>query len=67
MATPADPPTPTPRCRVRVWFGDHPIADYFAEPALANRYAAAMERRFPSLHITNEPIAEPAKPQRSRG
>jgi hypothetical protein len=51
---------PSPRCRVRLWFGDHPIADYRAEPALAARYAAAMARRFPSLQVTNEQITTPA-------
>jgi hypothetical protein len=64
MATPA---TPTPRSRVQVWFGNHPIAHYCAEPTLAARYAAAMGRRFPSLQITNEPISEPAEPQQPRG
>jgi hypothetical protein len=64
MATPA---TPTPRCRIRVWFGDHAIADYCAEQAFAARYAAAMGRRFPSLHVTNEPTCEPAEPQDSHG
>lgn len=44
------------RRRVRVWFGDHVIADYCAEPALAARYAAAMERRFAGLRVTNDPV-----------
>ncbi|WP_328990307.1 hypothetical protein OG394_29155 [Kribbella sp. NBC_01245] len=46
--------------RVRIWFGTHPIADYTAEPALAKRYAEAMDRRFPSLRITTEPVVPPA-------
>jgi hypothetical protein len=37
---------PTPRHRVRVWFGDHVIADYLVRPELAERYAAASSRRF---------------------
>ena len=41
-----DDPTPTVRRRrVRVWFGEHVIADYCAEPLLAERYAKAMARR----------------------
>ena len=42
--------------RVRVWFGQHIIADYTAEPAKAIRYQAGMTRRFASLRITIEPI-----------
>jgi hypothetical protein len=44
--------TMQPRRRVRVWFGEHAIADYTAEPALAECYAAAMGRRFTGLRIT---------------
>lgn len=44
------------RRRVRVWFGEHVIADYCAEPALAERYAEAMSRRFAGLRVTNEPL-----------
>lgn len=48
---------PAPRrWRVRVWFGDHPIADYSAELELAARYAAAMKSRFAGLRITTDPI-----------
>ena len=47
--------TPRPACRVRVWFGEHVIADYTAEPADAIRYQAGMTRRFASLRITIEP------------
>jgi hypothetical protein len=46
------------RSRVRVWFGDHIIADYRAEAELADRYAAAMSRRFAGLRVTNEPIPD---------
>ncbi|MEV8378952.1 hypothetical protein AB0P21_39810 [Kribbella sp. NPDC056861] len=41
---------------VRVWFGHNVIASYRAEPGLAARYAAAMERRFTGLAVTNEPL-----------
>lgn len=46
---------PVPRRRVRVWYGTVVIADYTAEPALAQRYAEAMDRRF-NLPITNDPV-----------
>lgn len=46
---------PTDR-RVRVWFGEHVIADYTAEPAEAIRYQACMTRRFVSLRITIESV-----------
>jgi hypothetical protein len=42
--------------RVRVWFGEYVIADQRAEPALAERYAEAMIRRFSGLQVTNEPL-----------
>lgn len=45
------------RRHVKVWFGQHVIAQYVAEPALAARYAEAMERRFAGLKITNEQVA----------
>ena len=48
------------RRRVRVWFGTHVIAELVAVPAAADRYAAAMDRRFGGLRITNEPIPGPA-------
>ncbi|MGW6278705.1 hypothetical protein [Kribbella sp. NPDC055071] len=44
------------RVRVRVWFGDHVVADYRAEAELAERYAAAMSRRFAGLRVTSDPI-----------
>jgi hypothetical protein len=47
------------RRRVRVWFGDHVVADYRAEAELAERYAAAMSRRFACLRVTNDPIPDP--------
>lgn len=44
------------RRRVRVWFGEHVIADYIATPDLADQYATAMGRRFAGLRITNDPL-----------
>jgi hypothetical protein len=44
------------RYRVRVWFGAHVIATHVAEPALAQRYADAMARRFYGLRVTTEPL-----------
>jgi hypothetical protein len=43
---------------VKVWFGTHEIATYVAVPELADRYAAAMCRRFAGLRVTNELVAE---------
>ncbi|GAA1558729.1 hypothetical protein [Kribbella lupini] len=45
------------RRRVRVWFGEHAVADYCAEAELADRYAAAMTRRFAGLRVTSEPVS----------
>ncbi len=45
-----------PRRRVRLWFGQHQLADFIGEPAAATRYEAAMRRRFPGLEITNDPM-----------
>jgi hypothetical protein len=46
------------RRRVRVWFGDHVVADYRAEAELAERYAAAMSRRFAGLRVTSDPVPD---------
>jgi hypothetical protein len=51
-----DNPGAKVRRRVRVWFGEHVIADYCAEPLLAERYAKAMARRFAGLRVTNEAL-----------
>ena len=59
MTTLAEAPLPTDR-RVRVWFGEHVIAEYTAEPATAMRYQAAMTRRFASLRVTIEPAVSDA-------
>ncbi|GAB2560812.1 hypothetical protein GCM10027269_13460 [Kribbella endophytica] len=42
------------RRRVRVWFGEHVIAQYVAEAPLAARYEQAMRRRFAGLRVTND-------------
>jgi hypothetical protein len=55
----AERPLPTDRC-VRVWFGEHVIAEYTAEPDTAMRYQAAMTRRFASLRVTIEPAVSDA-------
>jgi len=47
-------PLPTDR-RVRVWFGEHLIADYVSDPESATAYEVAMRRRFVSLRVTNGP------------
>lgn len=44
------------RDRVRVWFGHHVIVEQIAAPATAERFEAAMRRRFASLRVTNEPL-----------
>ena len=56
-------PRPAPvrvveRRHVRVWFGDHVVADYRAEAELAAWYAAAMSRRFAGLRVTSDPIRD---------
>jgi hypothetical protein len=47
---------------VRLWFGSHQIADYIGEAASAARHEAAMRRRFPGLHVTNDPLPVSARP-----
>jgi len=59
MTTLAEAPSPTDRC-VKVWFGEHVIAEYTAEPETAMRYQAAMTRRFASLRVTIEPAVSDA-------
>jgi hypothetical protein len=51
--------------RVRVWFGDHPIAEYVAEQALAKRFETAMRKRFWGLRVTNEPMQSAADTART--
>jgi hypothetical protein len=61
MTTFAERPLPTDR-RVRVWFGEHVIAEYTDEPEAALKYQAAMTRRFASLRVTIEPVARDVDP-----
>lgn len=49
-------PQTAERRHVRVWFGQHVIASYTAEPALAAQYATAMGRRFAGLKVTTDPV-----------
>ena len=58
---------------VRVWFGQHVIASYVADPESAKRYAEAMDRRYAGLKVTNDPVpvpdpnAQPLPPRRIWG
>lgn len=45
-----------PRRRVRLWFGEFPIADYVGAPEHAQRYEATLRHRFPRLSVTNEAL-----------
>jgi hypothetical protein len=38
--------------QVRIWFGDHLVVEYAAEPERAHQYAEAMRRRFAGLRVT---------------
>lgn len=49
------------RRRVRVWFGQHVIAQYVAEAPLAARYEQAMRRRFAGLRVTNDVLGPPGE------
>lgn len=42
------------RC-VRIWLGDHLIAEYVAEPDRASRYQSVMAPKFTGLRITIDP------------
>ncbi|TDD62063.1 hypothetical protein E1263_05480 [Kribbella antibiotica] len=44
-----------PNHRVRVWFGEHPIATFIGPKESAASYETGMQQRFASLRITNEP------------
>jgi hypothetical protein len=46
-----------------MWFGQYQIADFIGEPAAADRYEAAMRRRFPGLEVTNDPLPLPRPPE----
>lgn len=47
-----DPEEIPVRRRVRVWFGEHVIAEYAADVRLVERYADAVRQRFTGLKIT---------------
>ena len=50
------------RC-VRIWLGDHLIAEYVAEPDRASRYQSVMAPKFTGLRITVDPAPSgPAEP-----
>jgi hypothetical protein len=53
------------RRHVRVWFGEHVIAEYVAEPPSAERYAAAMDRKFAGLKITTDVVQPGETPVRA--
>jgi hypothetical protein len=57
-ATPAARSSDEPRCRVRVWFGQHVMCSYTADQIAAQRYAAAMARRFPGLRVSVDELTE---------
>jgi hypothetical protein len=42
------------RRNVRIWLGDHLIAEYVAEPDRASRYQRVMTPKFTGLRITVE-------------
>ncbi|GAA1711567.1 hypothetical protein GCM10009745_69580 [Kribbella yunnanensis] len=56
MTSPGRHAPPTER-RVRVWFGEHLIAEHVGNAVDAADYEAGMRRRFASLRVTNELIA----------
>jgi len=41
-----------------VLFGQYQISEYIGAPAYADRYEAAMRRRFPGLEITNVALCQ---------
>ncbi|MFI5728737.1 hypothetical protein ACIA49_01375 [Kribbella sp. NPDC051587] len=46
------------RIVVMVWFGDHLLSSYVAEPALAARFATAMQRRLTGVRITTAEVRQ---------
>ncbi|ADB31001.1 MULTISPECIES: hypothetical protein [Kribbella] len=44
---------------VRIWLGDHLIAEYVAEPDRASRYQRVMTPKFTGLRITVDNAAGP--------
>lgn len=45
-----------PRRRVRVWFGEHVIAEHVGAVAIAERWEQMMRRRFAGLRVTTEDL-----------
>lgn len=45
---------------VRIWLGDHLIAEYVAEPDRASRYQRVMTPKFTGLRITVDSAATAA-------
>jgi len=46
----------TARIVVMVWFDDHLLSSCVAEPALADRFATAMQRRLIGVRITTAEV-----------
>lgn len=55
---PAQASAESSRCRVRVWFGEQVLCQYSAPRPQAERYAAAMRRRFLGLRVTVEAVVK---------
>jgi hypothetical protein len=53
------------RRHVKVWFGQHVIGEYVADPDAAARYAAAMDRKFAGLKITTDVVLPGETPVRA--
>jgi hypothetical protein len=51
-------PVVNPDTRVRAMFGEHCLAHYTANAESANRYAAAMARRFAGLKVYVGPLSD---------
>ncbi|GAA2839629.1 hypothetical protein [Kribbella solani] len=49
------PATEQPLRRVCVWLGEHKIIDHVSELSKAEWFEHAIQRRYPSLRVTNEP------------
>lgn len=55
----------TERRHVKLWFGSHVIGEYVGTPKAAERYAAAMDKRFAGLRITNDLVPPGTTPERA--
>ena len=51
---------------VRIWLGDHLIAEYVAEPDRASRYQRVMTPKFTGLRITVDNTADGTAPPSCR-